>query len=146
MGASSAEIDQEIRQTRGELEDKLSLLERRAKSGARVYGRVAAGVAIGVLAVAAGAIIYRRRRDRALVKQLHLALFETVRDLPQDVISRLKERLPIQVVVTDKGHDERSPNAWVSLAQKIAPTVVGSVAGAVVARMRGTPPETTTSE
>jgi hypothetical protein len=145
MGASSAEIDQEIRETRGELDEKLSVLERRAASGARVYGRVAAGVAVGVLAVVIGVVIYRRRRDRKVVNQLHEALID-VKDLPAGVIARLKDRLPIKVVVTDKAHDDGAPNAWVSLAQKIAPTVVGSAAGAVAARMRGTPSEAPTSE
>ena len=95
MGASSAEIDQEIRDTRSELDGKLGVLERRAASGARRYGRYAAGVAVGILAVGIGVVIYRRRRDRALVKQLYEALFETIRDLPQEVNSRLKEKLPI---------------------------------------------------
>ena len=45
MGASSAEIDQEIKDTRGELDKNLEVLERRAARGARVYGLVAAGVA-----------------------------------------------------------------------------------------------------
>jgi hypothetical protein len=128
MGASSAEIDQEIRETRSELEQKLGVLEQRAVSGARLYGRVAAGVAVGVIAVAIGVIVYRRRRDRALFNRLHHALFETVRDLPEEVASKLKQKLPIKVVVTDRAHEESTPNAWGNLAQKIAPTVVGSVA------------------
>ena len=146
MGASSAEIDQEIRETRSELDQKLDVLERRAKASARVYGRVAAGVAVGVLAVAIGVVIYRRRRDRAFAKQLHHVLFESVRDLPEKVTSRLKYKLPIKVVVTDNAHEESASNAWVSIAQKIAPTVVGSAAGAVVARLRGNPPAATASE
>ncbi len=95
MGALSAEIDQEIRETRGELDEKLGILERRAASGARVYGRVAAGVAVGVLAVVLGLVIYRRRRDRKVVNQLHEALIDA-RDLPADMISRPKARLPIK--------------------------------------------------
>ena len=144
MGASSAEIDQEIRDTRGELDAKLVILERRAASGARVYGRVAAGVAVGVLAVVVGAVIYRRRRDRKLVNQLHDAI-DDMRDLPADVISRLKARLPIKIVVTDRANEASTPNGWVGLAQKIAPTVVGSAAGAVASRMRGTPSGTRAS-
>ncbi|HEY8634454.1 MAG TPA: hypothetical protein VIO34_05785 [Candidatus Dormibacteraeota bacterium] len=145
MGASSAQIDQEIKDTRRELDEKLAILERRAASGARVYGRVAAVVAVGVVAVVLGVVIYRRRRDRKMVRQLHEALID-IRNLPADVISRLKDKLPIKVVVTDRAHDESAPNAWVSLAQKIAPTVVGSAAGAVASRMRGTPPDTLASE
>jgi hypothetical protein len=145
MGASSSEIDQEIRNTRGELDEKIAILERRAASGARVYGRVAAGLAVGVLAVVLGVVIYRRRRDRRVVNQLHDALVD-MRDLPADVISRLKDKFPIKVVVTDRAHEESTPNAWVSLAQKIAPTVVGSAAGAVASRMRGMPSGTRASK
>ena len=145
MGASSAQIDQEIKDTRRELDEKLGILERRAASGARVYGRVAAVVAVGVVVVVLGVVIYRRRRDRKMVRQLHEALID-IRNLSADVISRLKDKLPIKVVVTDRAHDESAPNAWVSLAQKIAPTVVGSAAGAVASRMRGTPPDTLASE
>jgi hypothetical protein len=145
MGASSAEIDQEIRETRGELEKKLDILERRAGSSARVYGRVAAGVAVGALAVVLGIVIYRRHRDGKLVNRLHDALVD-MRDLPADVILRLKDQLPIKVVVTDKAHDQSAPNAWVTLAQKIAPALVGSAAGAVASRMRGTQSDTIASE
>jgi hypothetical protein len=145
MGASSTEIDQEIRNTREELDAKLVILERRVASGARVYGRIAAGVAVGVLAVVVGVVIYRRRRDRKVVNQLQDAL-DDMRDLPADVIARLKARLPVKVVVTDRAHEARMPSGWVGFAQKIAPTVVGSVAGAIASRMRGTPSGTRASE
>jgi hypothetical protein len=78
LGASSAEIDQQIRETRSELDQTLGVLEQRAASGARRYGLVAAGVAVGLLA-AAGVIVYRKRRQRAYAKRLHEVLFETVR-------------------------------------------------------------------
>src|SRR5439155_17602685 len=67
MGASSAEIDRQIRETRGQLDEKLALLEKRAASGARRYGRIAAGVAAGVAAIAIGVVLYRRRRQRSVV-------------------------------------------------------------------------------
>jgi hypothetical protein len=146
MGASSAQIDQEIKEARSELDQKLAVLEQRVASDARVYGRVAAGVAVGVLAVAIGVIIYRRRGQRVKVKQLHKVLFEAMSDLPEEVTSRLKRKLPIKVVVGDETHEESALNAWVSFAQKIALTVVGSAAGAIASRMRGTPPDATASE
>src|SRR6266850_5559505 len=112
MGASSAEIDQEIKETRRELDQKLEVLEKRAASGARMYGRIAAGVAAGVVLVAVGVVLYRRRRKRTVVKQLHQVLFQKVRDLPDDVTSRLRRRLPIKIVVTDKAHEESGSKAW----------------------------------
>jgi len=144
MGASSDQIDQQIRETRSELDQKLTVLELRAKSSARRYGRVAAGVAVGVLALAVGAMAYRRYRQRTVVKQLYNLLiqsFESVREMPDGLTSQLKRRLPIKIVVTDRARAESSPNAWTNIAGKIAPAVVGSAAAAVVSRvMRGTSP------
>ena len=112
MGTSSAEIDRQIRETRGQLDEKLALLEKRAASGARRYGRIAAGVAVGVAAIALGVVLYRRRRRRSVVRRLHKMLSESVPNLPAEAISRLKERLPIKVVVTDKAHEESAPSTW----------------------------------
>ena len=128
MGASSAEIDQEIREARGELDRQLTVLERRAASGLRRYGLMAAGLAVGVLAVTAGVVLYRRRR-RTPVTRLR-RMVRSARRLPE----RARERLPIRVVVTDRAGDERSPGTLASIAQKVAPAVAGSATGAVLAR------------
>lgn len=146
MGASSAEIDQEIRDIRGELDQTLGVLESRAAKGARAYGRVAAGVAVGVAAVVVGVMVYRRRRQKNVVRRLHQVLFESIRDLPEEVTSKLKRKLPIKVVITDRDDDTSGGNAWSSLAGKIAPTLVGSAAGAVMSRLRGAPSHATTTE
>jgi hypothetical protein len=128
MGASSAEIDQEIRKTRDELGRQLTVLERRAASGARKYGLMAAGLAVGVLAVAAGVVLYRRRR-RTPVTRLH-SMVRSAQRLPE----RARELLPIKVVVTDKARDERAPGTLASIASKVAPAIAGSATGAVLAR------------
>jgi hypothetical protein len=146
MGASSAEIDQEIRDTRGELEEKLGVLEQRAARGARVYGRVAAGVAVGVAAVVIGVVIYRRRRQKSVARQLHQVLFESIRDLPDEMKAKLKKNLPIKVVIGERADEGSAGNAWSGIAAKIAPTLVGSATGAVIARLRGTPDEVIAAE
>ena len=146
MGASSAEIDQEIKDTRGELDQTLGVLERRAATGARRYGRIAAGVAVGLAAVVVGVVVYRRTRQKHAVRQLHRVLFESVRDLPDEVSSRLKKKLPIKVTITDRADDESAGNAWTELAGKIAPTLVGSATGAVMSRLRGTSSDATTTD
>jgi hypothetical protein len=129
MGNSSAEIDQEIRHTRGELDRQLSVLERRAASGARRYGLMAAGIALGALAVAAGIILYRRR-GRASAPRLQ-RMVRSAQRLP----GKARRRLPIKVVVTDRANDEHAPGTLASIAQKVAPAVAGSATGAVVARV-----------
>jgi hypothetical protein len=146
MGASSAEIDQEIRAARGELDETLQVLERRAARGARVYGRIAAGVAVGVAVVVVGVVVYRRRRQKRVVNQLHRVLSD-VRDLPDELTSRLKRKLPIRVVIANRDDDAGDGgNAWTAIASKVAPTLVGSATGAVMARLRGTPHEVAAAE
>jgi hypothetical protein len=141
MGASSDEIDREIRETRNRLDAELVVLEQRAALGARRVGRVAAGVGVGLLAVAIAVIAYRRSRKGTRVQQLRNAFLESLRDLPDDVASRLKDRLPIKVVVTDKAHEESATGTWAGIARKVAPTVIGSATGAIASRVaRGAPP------
>ena len=146
MGASSAEIDQEIRDVRGELGETLGVLEGRAARGALLYGRVVAGVAVGVAVVVVGVVVYRRRRQKNVARQLHRVIFETVRDLPHEMTSKLKKKLPIKVTITNQDDDGSGGNAWTSIAAKIAPTLVGSATGAVMARLRGASNEAATAE
>jgi hypothetical protein len=146
MGSSSAEIDQEIRDARGELDQTLQVLERRAARGARVYGRVAAGVAVGVAVVVVGVVVYRRRRQKKTVIQLRRVLSD-VRDLPDELTSRLRKKLPIKVVIANRDDNAADGgNAWTAIASKVAPTLVGSATGAVMARLRRTPHEVATAE
>jgi hypothetical protein len=146
MGASSAEIDQEIRDARGELDQTLGVLERRAARRARVYGRVAAGVAVGVAVVVVGVVVYRRRRQKNVARHLRQVLVDSIRDLPEEMKSKLKKNLPIKVVIGERAEEESGGNLWTGIAEKIAPTLVGSATGAVMARLRGTPTEVVTPE
>jgi hypothetical protein len=146
MGASSDQIDREIKETRTQLDQTLGVLEQRAASSARRYARVAAGVAAGVVVVAVGAFAYRRFRRRSVARRLQRVLFESVRDLPEEVTSRLKQHLPVKIVISDKADEESTRSTWAGIAGKIAPSVAGSAAGAVIARLKRTPPEATPSE
>ena len=143
MGDSSDEIDRQIREARSRLDQELEVEEDRAESSARQYWRVAAGVGVGLAAVVIGVMVYRRYRKRSLVRQLRDALVESVRDLPDEVTSKLEDGFPIGVVVTDKVHELSDlAGAWAGIAGKVAPAVVGSAVGAVVSRLvRGTPRE-----
>jgi hypothetical protein len=146
MGASSAEIDQEIKAARGELDETLGVLESRAARGARVSARVAASVLVGAAVVVVGVMVYRRRQQKNVVKRLHHVLYESVRDLPKEMTSKLKKQLPIKVVITDKDDAGDEGSAWNTIAAKIAPTLVGSATGAVMARLRRTPEEAAAAE
>jgi len=51
-------------------------------------------------------------------------LFESVRELPEEMASKLKKRLPIKVVITDRdddGGEGSEGSAWNGIAAKIAP-------------------------
>ncbi len=147
MGDSSDEIDRHTREARSRLDQELELEEERAESSERRYWRVAAGVGVGLAAVAIGVMVYRRYRRRSLVKQVRDVLFESVRDLPDEVTSRLdevtsrlKDRFPTRDAVTDRAHEASDlAGAWAGIAGKVAPAIVGSAVGAVVSRLvRGT--------
>ena len=75
MGASSSEIDKQIRETREHLEANLSVLEQRAVSSARRVGRIAAMVGAGLVAAAGiGFAIYQARRRRSRVTRIQDAV------------------------------------------------------------------------
>jgi hypothetical protein len=128
MGDSSDEIDRQTRETRARLDQELEVLEEHAESSERQYWRVAAGVGVGLAAVVIGVMIYRRARRRSLVKQVRDVLFESVRDLPDEVTSRLdevtsrlKDRFPNRDAVMDRAHEAGDlASAWAGMAGKVA--------------------------
>jgi hypothetical protein len=67
-------------------------------------------------------------------------MVRSARRLPE----RVRERLPIKVVVMDGARDERTPGTLASIVQKVAPAVAGSATGAVLARF-GRPASTDSS-
>jgi hypothetical protein len=141
MGASSAEIDQEIRATRGELDETLGVLEQRAARRVRRYAKVAAGLAVGVAVIVAGVVVYRRRKQKSVAKQVDRALFESIRDLPEGLRNKLRKKLPITVVIGERADETGPANPWTAIAAKVGPSLVGSAAGAVMTRLRRAPGE-----
>jgi hypothetical protein len=99
MGPSGDEIDRKARETREQIEENLGGVEQDAESDAARYLRIAA-VVIGAAAVAtAGVLIYRRINRPARREQLRRMLVETleelpdmVRDLPDEVASKIRSR------------------------------------------------------
>jgi hypothetical protein len=141
MGAEADEIDRQISETRDHIDENLGVLERRAASNAMRYGRVAA-VVLGVVAVAgAGVLIYRRinrpsRREQlqGMVIQALKDLPDSLRDLPEEVTSRLKKPLPsIKLEVNGAGASSE-PATLGRIARKVAPTIVTTASGALLDR------------
>jgi hypothetical protein len=109
MGASTDEIDRQINETRDHIDQNLGVLEKRAASNAMRYGRIAAAVLGVVSAAAVGVLIYRRMNRPSRREQLQSMVIEamrnlpdSLRDLPDEVTSRLKKPLPtVKVVAYD---------------------------------------------
>jgi hypothetical protein len=143
MGASSAEIDQQIKETRQHLDENLGLLERRAVSGAKRMARIGAAVGVG-LAVTASVVlaVYTLRRRRTVAARLHHAVPDSIRDLSRAWSKKLKTRPAVKVVIADKEQSGDS-KAWRTIAQKVATTFAVSAATAITSRILR-PRETTT--
>jgi hypothetical protein len=141
MGAAADEIDRQIKETRDHMDENLGVLEQRAASKARRYGRVVA-VVIGAAALAgAGVLIYRRINQPSRREQLHRMLVEalkdlpdSVRDLPDAVTTRLRNSLPSVKVVVNGEDPAREPGTLEGIVRKVAPAVAGSASTALIGR------------
>lgn len=139
MGASADEIDRQINSTRDQIDANLDVLERRAASGARRVGVLAAAGLIAGLAIAGAAyLVYRRVRKPSLAERVHQMLPDAIAGLPDEIKSRLKVR-PFKVVITD-GSEDAQPGTLEAIGQRLAPTIVSSAVGAVMARAIGRQP------
>ena len=146
MGASADEIDRQISETRDHIDQNLGVLEQRAASGAMRYGRVAAAVLGAVAAAGAGVLIYRRFNRASRREQLQSRLLaalkdlpDTLRDLPDEVTSRLKKPLPSITVVVNGEDGAKEPGTLESIARKVAPAVVTTASGALIDRLTRQP-------
>lgn len=134
MGASTNEIDRQIRETRDRMDENLGELEERATSNAVRYGKIAA-VAVGVV-VAGGIafVLYRRFRKPTLKDRLQGVSVESLRDLAGDMADRLKKPLPsLTLTVNDRRAQE--PGMLESMARKVTPAIVGSASSALIEKV-----------
>jgi hypothetical protein len=133
MGASADEIDRQINSTRDQIDANLDVLERRAASGAKRAGvMIAAGLAAGLAIGGVAYLVYRQVRKPSLSGRVHAALPDALADLPDEIRKRLPDR-PFRVVITSGSDAEAEPGTWESIGQRLAPTVVSSAVGAVMA-------------
>jgi hypothetical protein len=138
MGDSEDEIDRQMKETREQIDENLGVLEQRATSNAVRYGKIAA-VVLGVAVVAgAGVLIYRRINRPTRTEQLRRMLIgalkdlpDALRDLPEDVVSKVKKPLPsIKIVVNAK----EELGALERMVRRVAPALFGTASGAVIGR------------
>jgi hypothetical protein len=79
---------------RQELEQRLAVMETKARALARRHGRLAAGVALGVAAaLGIGMLVYRRTQKKSVMRRMRSSIPEGAWDLPEELIAQLKKPL-----------------------------------------------------
>lgn len=137
MGASADEIDREISATRDQVDRNLSILERRAMTGARRYGAMAAiGLAAGALVAGTAYLAYRRLRKPSMSERVRGAMPDTIGDLPGSVREKFKRR-PVRVVIST-AEDRDRERLWKLVARKVVPVIAASAVARIARPSRGT--------
>jgi hypothetical protein len=139
MGASAREIEQQIRETRDRMDENLGALEGRAARGAMRYGKVAAAVVVVAGVAAGGYLIWRRTRRQALKNRLEQLSPESLRELVEEVIARLKKPMPsVRITVNEQAEQ---PGTVERILRKVAPAVAGTAATGLLRRVTAPPAE-----
>jgi hypothetical protein len=87
------EIERTPMSPREQLEQKLAVVEARARDLAQRHGRLAAGIAVtAAAAFGLGMIIYRRRSKTSMVRRAQRAIPDSVWEMPEELIAQLKKR------------------------------------------------------
>jgi hypothetical protein len=77
---------------RKELEQKLTVMETKARVLAKRHGRLAAGLALGAAAVfGVGLMVYRRSQRKSVVRRMRSSIPDAAWDLPEELIAQLKK-------------------------------------------------------
>ena len=79
---------------RDQLEQKLAVIEARARDLAQRHGRLAAGIAVtAAAAFGLGMLVSRRRRKTSMAKRAQRAIPGSVWEMPEELIAQLKRPL-----------------------------------------------------
>lgn len=136
MGASAAEIDQQIASTRDHLDQNLGVLEKRAASGAKRVGTMAAiGLVAGLAVAGVAVLVIRKARKPSIGERVNEFVPGAFADLRDDLKHRFGNR-PFRVVITsgDAAKEESGGGLWQSTARKVAPTIATTAASALMAQ------------
>ena len=134
MGASAIDIDRQIKETRDRMDENLGELEERAASNTRRYGKIAAVVVGMVVVGGASFALYRRYRKPSLKDRLHGMSVESLRDLADEIATRLKKPLP-SVTLTINDRREEDPGMLQSILRRVAPAIVGTASTALMEKV-----------
>jgi hypothetical protein len=77
---------------RQELEQRLAVVETKARMLAQRHVRLAAGLALGAAAVLGiGVMVYRRSQRKSVVRRMRSSIPDAAWDLPEELIAQLKK-------------------------------------------------------
>lgn len=89
-----AEVERTPMSSREQLEQKLAVVETRARDLAQRHGRLAAGIAVtAAAALGLGMIVYRRRSRKSMLQRAQRAIPNSVWEMPEELIAQLKKPL-----------------------------------------------------
>jgi hypothetical protein len=92
MRGSRDDIERQANEMSDDIEQDFGSLEQPPALDARPFGRIAV-IGVAVLALAgAGYFVYRRVKRPTLAKRLRTRVIDSLRDLPPELKSRLKNR------------------------------------------------------
>jgi len=130
MGASAREIERQIKETRDRVDENLTQLEGRTRSGATRYARFAAIGLGALLVVGAAFLVYRRARRPTLRGRLDALSLDKLRTLA----THAREQLPsVTVRVNEKTNE--GPGTIESIVREVAPALVGTAGTMLVERL-----------
>ena len=142
MGASTDQIDRQIRETRERMDENLGVLEERATSNAVRYGRIVAIVAGAAALGVAGFLVYRRVRKPSLKSRLQDMSPDSLRDMAGEIAARMKKMKDVRksmpsvtLTVNEKAAEE--PGTIESIVRKVGPALVGTASTALIERFTG---------
>jgi len=88
------EVERTPMTQREQLQQKLAVIEARARDLAQRHGRLAAGIAItAAAAFGLGMVVYSRRRKTSMVRRAQHAIPDSVWVMPEELLAQLKKPL-----------------------------------------------------
>jgi hypothetical protein len=138
MRISADDIDRRLNEMNDNTDDNGDFLEARNPSNIRRYGRMVA-IGFGVLVLTgASYLVYRRVKRRSTAQRLRTTLLDSLRELPHEASSRLKESIPaVKVVVSERAAE--GVGTLEAMARRVVPAAVGTATTAVLEHFSRTP-------
>ena len=138
MGASTDQIDRQIKQTRARMDENLGALEVRAAPNSIRYARIAAFIAGAAVAGATAFFLYRRLRKPSLQGRLRDLWADGLLEFVDEVASRMKEVRKSMPSVTQTVNDttESDPGTLESIVRDATPVLIEAASATMLERAK----------